>query len=226
MAKEPGDRWPTMSAFCHELELCLAELSFDADGTQIIAPRTAPRRHGDVSPWPVIALLVALLAIGATVAALVLTGHTPGGGTGGTSGGGRPVHLLATTAYDPFGTGGEHDELAHFATDGNAQTFWKSEHYDDAPSLAGKPGVGLVLDPGRTVALRDIRVTTTTPGFVALIKGGDSPTSFTKDLSASQTVSATSTFAVSGGSFRYYEIWITRLGPGFVDARINEVTAT
>ena len=68
------------------------------------------------------------------------------------------------------------------------QTFWKTEHYDDAPSLAGKPGVGLVLDPGRSVALREVHVTTTTPGFVALIKGGDSPTSFTKDVSASQTV--------------------------------------
>ena len=88
------------------------------------------------------------------------------------------MHLVASTAYDPFGTGGEHNELARFATDGNAQTFWKTEHYDDAPSLAGKPGVGLVLDPGRTVALHDVQITTSTPGFTAVIKGGDSPTSF------------------------------------------------
>jgi hypothetical protein len=70
-----------------------------------------------------------------------------------------------------------------------------------------------------------VHVTTTTPGFVALIRGGDSPTSFTKDVSASQTVSESTSFAISGGTFRYYELWITRLGPGFVDARVDEVTA-
>jgi tRNA A-37 threonylcarbamoyl transferase component Bud32 len=228
MAKDPGDRFPTMAAFCQELEACLRELSFgDGDGTQIIPPLPRPRRHGGLSPWPVLALIVSLLAIGAIVAALVLTGHTPGnsGGGGGGSAGGS-VHLLATTAYDPYGTDGEHDELAHYATDGNATTYWKTEHYDDAPSLAGKPGVGLVLDPGRAVALRELRIATSTPGFVAVIKGGDSPTSFTKDVSGSQTVSDGTTFSISGGSFRYYEVWITQLAPGFIDAKINEVTAT
>ena len=90
MAKDPGDRFPTMAAFCHELEACLRELSLDGDGTQIIAPPTARAHgaHGGVSPWPVLALLVALLAIGAIVAALVLTGHSPGGGGGTPSGGG------------------------------------------------------------------------------------------------------------------------------------------
>jgi hypothetical protein len=100
-----------------------------------------------------------------------------------------------------------------------------AEHYDDAPSLAGKPGVGLVLDPGRVVALHDVGHDDD-PGFVAVIKGGDSPTSFTQDVSASQTVSGATRFAISGGVFRYYELWITRLGPGFIDARVNEVTAT
>ena len=225
MAKEPGDRFPTMAAFCHELETCLAELSFDVDGTQIIAPRPVARRHGGLSPWPVLAALVALLAIGAIVAALVLTGHTPGRSKTPASGG-SPVHLLATTAYDPFGTGGEHNELARYATDGNDQTFWKTEHYNDAPSLAGKPGVGLVLDPGRVVALHELRIRTSTPGFVAVIRGGDSPTSFTQDVSVSEPVADGTRFRTFGGSFRYYEIWITRLGPSFIDARINEVTAT
>jgi hypothetical protein len=214
-----------MAAFCHELEACLRELSFDDDGTQIIVPPPLARRHRQrLSPWPLVALLVALLAIGAIVAALVLTGHSPGGG--GTPSAGRPVHLSAVTAYDPDGTGGEHNELAPLATDGNSQTFWKTEHYDDAPSLAGKPGVGLVLDPGRTVALHRVRIATSTPGFTAVIRGGDSPTSFTADVSASQVVQDGTQFAISGNAYRYYEVWITKLGPGFVNAAINEVTAT
>jgi hypothetical protein len=225
MAKEPDDRWPTMAAFCAELEGCLRELRPGEEGTQIIVPPRARRHRGGPSPWPVLAAIVALLAIGAAVAALVLTGRSPGRGSGSPAAG-APVHLLATTAYDPYGTGGEHNELAHYATDGNGLTFWKTEHYDDAPSLAGKPGVGLVLDPGRAVALHAVRVTTTTPGFVAVVKGGNSPTSFTQDVSASQTVAGATRFTISGAAFRYYELWITRLGPGFVDARVNEVTAT
>ena len=225
MAKEPDDRWPTMAAFCAEPEGCLCELRPGEEGTQIIVPPRARRHRGGLSPWPVLAAIVALLAIGAVVAALVLTGRSPGRGSGSPTAG-APIHLLATTAYDPYGTGGEHNELAHYATDGNGLTFWKTEHYDDAPSLAGKPGVGLVLDPGRTVALHAVRVTTTTPGFVAVVKGGNSPTSFTQDVSASQTVAGATRFTISGAAFRYYELWITRLGPGFVDARVNEVTAT
>ena len=219
MAKDPADRFPTMAAFCHELEACLSELSFDGDGTQIIVPLQPARRHRPrLSPWPVLALLVALVAIGAVVAALVLTGHSPGG-VGGTANSGTPIHLTAVTAYDPFGTGGEHNELAHLATDGDPDTFWKTEHYDDAPSLAGKPGVGLVLDPGRSVALHVVRIATGTPGFTAMIKGGDSPTSFTKDVSASQVVENGTEFTISGGAFRYYEVWITKLGPGFITPR-------
>ena len=93
----------------------------------------------------------------------------------------------------------------------------------------GKPGVGLVLDAGRSVALHDLTIATQTPGFVAVIKGGDSPTSFTKDtkdVSTPQVVADGTRFTISGGSFRYYEIWITRLGPSYPDAWINEVTAT
>jgi eukaryotic-like serine/threonine-protein kinase len=224
MAKDPGDRFPTMAAFCLELEDCLRELSIDADGTQIIAPPPRPRRHGGVSPWPVLALIVALLAIGAVVAALLLTGHTPGGSPS-SGGGGAPVRVAAISANDPYGTGGENDGLVRYATDGNNATYWKTERYFDAPSM-DKPGVGLVLDAGRNVALHDLTIATQTPGFIAVIKGGDSPTSFTKDVSTSMTVADGTRFTIAAGSFRYYEIWITRLGPSYSDASINEVTAT
>ena len=112
-----------------------ARAELDADGTQIIAPPPGAaaarrrRRRGRV-----LALIVALLAIGAVVAALVLTGHTPGAAAAAARrAAAAPVHVTAVAAYDPFGTGGEHDGLAHYATDGNDATFWKTEHYYDAP---------------------------------------------------------------------------------------------
>jgi hypothetical protein len=145
--------------------------------------------------------------------------------TGGSSSGGSVPKLEAKTAYDPFGTGGEHDAEAHLATDGDASTFWETEHYNDAPSL-GKAGVGLVLDAGRDVQLHQLGIATSTPGFTAEIKGGDSPTHFTAVVSPSQTVSGQTTFQVGNGAYRYYLIWITRLGAGYDTARINEVDAS
>src|ERR1700759_2458675 len=50
MAKRPEDRFPTMAAFCAELDACLAELQ--AAGT-VVAPAVAraPRRPRRMSPW-------------------------------------------------------------------------------------------------------------------------------------------------------------------------------
>ena len=80
-----------------------------------------------------------------------------------------------------FGTGGEHDETARFATDGNATTYWRTEHYNGV--ALNKPGVGLVLDAGRDRKLSTLVVTTDTPGFTAVIKAGPSPNgSFTTRL--------------------------------------------
>jgi len=46
-------------------------------------------------------------------------------------------------------------------------------------------------------------------------------------VSTSQTVNDGTTFRLTGdNAFTYYEIWITRLGPGSDRAEISEVTAT
>jgi serine/threonine-protein kinase len=225
MAKRPADRFPTMNAFGAELEACLVDLRTGTDWTQVIPPAAPPRRHRGrrVSPWPLIALIVAVLAIGAIVGVLVLRSHgsSPGGGGGGT---GAAVHVSAIAANDPYGTNGEHDAQVSLATDGNPSTAWTTEHYRDAPDL-GKPGVGLVLDAG-SGRVHALTISTTTPGFDAVIKASDSPGSFTTDVSGSQTVADGTTFSLSGQGYRYYEIWITRLGDGFDQAAINEVTAT
>jgi hypothetical protein len=159
----------------------------------------------------------------------VLRHHDNGGGGGGSGGPpvGGAIRLTALRANDPYGTGakGEHDERVPFATDGKGATYWETEHYNDAPSL-GKPGVGLVLDAHKSVALHQIAIATSTPGFRAVIKGSDSPTSFSTDVSSSQTVADGTSFTLSGGKYQYYEIWITRLGSGYGDARINEVRAS
>jgi hypothetical protein len=86
--------------------------------------------------------------------------------------------------------------------------------------------VGLVLDAGRAVQLHQLGIATSTPGFQAQIKAGDSPTHFTTVVAPSQTVGGSTTFRIANGDYRYYLIWITRLGAGYNTARINEVDAS
>ncbi len=238
MAKDPDDRFATMAEFCHELEACLAE----AQGvTQVLAPaggtpRARPRtRRAGVSPWPLLLVLAALIAIGAVVAALVW--HSGSGvfsihRSSSSGGSGPAVPVSAVTAYDPFGSppGQEHNADAPKATDGNAGTFWETESYHSTFAALGKQGVGLVLDAKRPLQLHRIAVTTTTPGFTAVIRAGDSTGAsagfFPDTVSASQTVVSGTKFAISGRRYRYYLLWITSLPPGGSSVRINEVTAS
>jgi eukaryotic-like serine/threonine-protein kinase len=223
MAKDPEARFATMADFWRELEACLAELQ----GTQVLAPPYAApaRRRSGVSPWPFVLVLVALLAIGAVIAALLIHRSDAGSPTGVVGGG--TVRLQAVTAYDPQGTGipGEHDADAPKATDHDGGTYWETERYKDSPSL-GKDGVGLVLDARGSVQLQKVGFATQTPGFTAEIKAGDSQTGPFPDVVAGpQVVGKEARFTIASGKHRYYLIWITRLGVGYATARINEVSA-
>jgi len=234
MAKRPEDRFQTMADFCRELEAILAE----AQGATVVAPAVPKRakrakqaratRRPGANPWPIILALVTLIAIGGVIAYLVMRNHNnnnnstnspPGGGGSGTP------SLKATGAYDPYGTGGENDSSAYKATDNNPSTYWETERYYNAPRL-NKPGVGLVLDAKSAVQLHQFGVVTSPPGFVAVIRAGDSPTSFPATVSSSQTVTGSATFTINGQPHRYYLLWITRLGPSYNTARINEVKAS
>jgi serine/threonine-protein kinase len=227
MAKRPEDRFQTMADFCRELEANLAE----AQGQTLVTPAPprkarAARRPG-ANPWPIVLALLTLIAIGAVIAYLLV--HRNNGNTGSTAGtgtGGVPT-LVATAAYDPWGTGtgGENDARAKYATDNNGATYWETERYYDAPSL-NKPGVGLVLDAKRVVQLQQLGVATSTPGFTAVIRAGDSTTHFPDTVSAPQTVGGRATFTIVGKPHRYYLLWIPRLGPGYNTAQINEVKAS
>jgi len=230
MAKRQEDRFDTMTDFCHELEANLQE----AQGTVVMTPppkaRRAPTRarRAGPNPWPIVLALLALIAIGGVIAYLALTRDTgnPTSTPPISTAAGTPVHIAAVTAYDPHGSGGEHDDKVGLATDGDGATYWETEHYNDAPSL-GKDGVGLVLDAGASVRLHTVGLSTATPGFVASIRAGDSKFGpFPVTVAASKTVGDRTQFTITGGGeHRYYVLWITRLGAGYNTARVNEIRA-
>jgi serine/threonine-protein kinase len=231
LAKRPQDRFPTMAALADELERCLAELGTpDAERT-LIAPspvlrESRPRRlrSRKRSRWPLI--LSALLLIGA---AAVLVGVLAlGGGSGEPAKGGATppastsVTLRAAGDFDPYAGDGEHPERIQDATDGDPSTYWPTQQYFDG---LAKPGVGLVVDAGRSVTLESVRVSTDTPGFTAEIHTIASPTARLGPAdSGSQPVGNTSTFSLRGRESRYYVVWITDLG-GNASAHLNEVSA-
>jgi len=121
----------------------------------------------------------------------------------------RFVKLTAAGAFDPEGDGHERDEEAPLAVDGNRSTFWRTERY----SRFFKTGVGLVLDAGRRVRVRQVVVDSATPGVRAEIRIGSSRTGPFTRVSPAKTLTARTTFPVAGRTGRYVVVWVTALPP-------------
>jgi eukaryotic-like serine/threonine-protein kinase len=165
--------------------------------------------------------LLVLIAAAAIVAGIIGLGGSENNENGTPPATGGPVSVSGVTAYDPEGDGAEHDSEAPDATDGNASTYWTTEHYRSFT----KSGVGLVLDAGRSTGLKSVTVTSDTPGFTAMILGGSAESGpFTSD-SASRVVSSPTRFTLQGHTARYYVVWITDLG-GNDAVHVNEVRAS
>jgi len=240
LAKDPAHRFPSMAALARELRACLAEADGEVppppedDGALTLvrpAPR-APARARDRRPArrrrrpTALYVLLAVAVAGAAFAAVFLLAGS--GHHGGLLGGGSSdtaVRLHGVGDYDPQGDGSEHSYNAPKATDDNPATYWDTERYATQDFGNLKRGLGLVLDAGSAVKLTQLTVTTSTPGFKAQIREGDSSTGgFTAD-SPTQTVSGTTTtFTLDGKTAQYYVVWITQLPPQDY-ARISEVTA-
>jgi len=222
LEKDPARRFPTMDAFANELRRCRDELgAFDADRTMVrgmpalaepVAARSArsrPRRGGHLPA--LLALTGAVLL--AIVLAVILYDRAGLGGHRHGAAASSVVPLRGVGDYDPQGDGEEHGYTAPLATDGNPTTHWETERYSTRQFGGLKSGLGLVLDAGKTVKLKQLTVTSTTPGFTAVVRVGPSASGpFTND-SATQIVQSSSTFALNGAAGRYYVLWITELPP-------------
>lgn len=132
-----------------------------------------------------------------------------------------PTRIVVTGvgAYDPEGDKSENGGDARLATDGNAKTAWKTEHYRSA---FGKSGVGLVLDAGRPVKASRVVVRTETPGYVAQVQVGDAAAGPFSPVSKSSKTTSRTTFTLRPRRGRYIVIWITSM-PAGGEAAVNEV---
>ncbi|MEO9175970.1 MAG: serine/threonine-protein kinase [Gaiellales bacterium] len=196
---------------------------------------TPPRRGLRIAS---IALLILVLALGGVVAAYIFhaqgssdaattTAPTTGPSTQpvGTTPStpakpppAKPLVLSAATSYDPQGDGSESQYLTPLAIDADPTTAWKTETYKSSvDDLAGKQGVGLVLDAGQAVRATTLRLVTLEPGWQGRIfstRAGTIPAQITgwTTISSVFTMNTTArTIALSGPPARFFLIWITKL---------------
>ena len=205
--------------------------SFDSDRT-FIAPspvlrESAPHRvRAQRRRWPLYVVL-ALIGAAAIVVGVLALGGSKGNQQGRAGGGPRaiPCHSQASARYDPHGTGGEHDGDAPKATDGNPATFWYTEHYD-SPRFGGlKDGVGLVLDAGSATTVSQLDRYERHAGLhrADRVRAARRPGRSHRSSGRRRSMAST-TFALTGATARYYVVWITNLG-AHASVDVNEVKA-
>jgi eukaryotic-like serine/threonine-protein kinase len=225
MAKRPEDRFPSMSALISAIEAALTSgAGGDETGVLPTIRPSAPRPRGPAEarrrprrrrPSRLPLLLALLVLVSGAVAVGILIRDTGGVGGGNAS---ASVHLTAVADYDPFGDRTEHPQDVPAATDGNPSTYWTTETYQSF----SKPGVGIVVDAGRSVELSELTVLSDTPGFTAKIRASNRADGGFVDVSNDETVERRTTFALAGGRHRYYLVWITNPNG---HAHIDEVRA-
>ncbi|HEY7692669.1 MAG TPA: hypothetical protein VH816_10050 [Gaiellaceae bacterium] len=134
------------------------------------------------------------------------------------------IKLVAVGPYDPPpGDGTENDAEVANAVDGDATTFWSTEHYTHG---FFKPGVGIVLDAGKRRRITRVLVATDEAGSRAEIQLADRPTGPYRVVSADKALEGTTAFPLKArAAGRYVLVWVTALSSSTGEAHLNEVRA-
>jgi Protein kinase domain len=176
-----------------------------------------PRRRAGVFGWLGIPLVIAgAVAVAIAFAVLLREFDVVGPSAREPTGAiGSPVppevmRAAAVSVIDPFGDGDELSSNAIYASDGNLETAWRSENYFDG--VLGKPGVGVVLDLGRSRDVEGLLLSTPHPGFAFHAAVGDDPDTLI-DAIGPQITAEDRTRVPLEGTGRYVLIWITSVVP-------------
>ena len=138
------------------------------------------------------------------------------------------------TDYNPDALSGpktQHPSQDPLAIDGNRNTAWSTESYDN--NDLGKAGVGIYVDAKPGVAAGNMIIDTDTPGYrVTIYARTSTPNPNTFDTRSggwvavgnAANVHATQTIKLhtAGVRYRYYLVWITSLG-NHASVDVNEI---
>lgn len=145
----------------------------------------------------------------------------------------RPVAIHSTGSFNPYNQppGDDNAAKVQLAADGNPSTSWMTDPYRSYAAFGNlKKGSGLMFDLGSAVSVRQVRVSTPTPGISFQILAADSPGEAQTEMSVMGSTSkaaASTTVPISRTSpHRYWVVWLTSLAPtagGEFQGGISEV---
>jgi hypothetical protein len=145
----------------------------------------------------------------------------------------KPVAIHSTGSFNPENQPPGDDNAAdvHLAADGNPSTSWMTDPYRGYAAFGNlKKGSGLIFDMGSAVSMKQVRISTPTPGISFQILAADSPseqqTAMTV-MGSKSKAGATTTLSINGtAKHRYWVVWLTALAPsssGEFQGGISEV---
>ncbi len=208
----------------------------------VVEPPLEPRSTlGRTVLWTSVAVLV----LGAMLLAFLVGSHgggspssdntpTSSGGTAAASA--QPIAIVGGQDFDPppEGSGDENPSEVPLAFDGNAATSWETLTYFD-PLSAVKPGVGLILDLGKSqdVSRVEVRLVGEPTDLELRAAPGDAtsaPTGSVDDYQVVQSVTGAGTKATLNldkpVKTQFLLVWLTNLPeekPGSWKGRISEI---
>jgi hypothetical protein len=149
---------------------------------------------------------------------------------------GAPLQVVRpgdVKSFNPFNSPPGDDNAADvgLAADGNPSTVWKTDPYRGYANFGNlKAGSGLIFDMGSAVTIRQVRISTPTPGISLRVLAADSPgqqpTAMKVAGSKSKAGSSLTVSTSAGGAHRYWVVWLTGLAPtqdGQFQGAISEV---
>ncbi len=138
-----------------------------------------------------------------------------------------PLPLANAAAFDPFGDDGqENDDAAGNVRDGNPDTVWTTQRYDNRDITRLKPGVGLVLSAEQRSQLTDLVLTSPTNDWAASFYVADhDPGTFEAwgtPVATREGIAAGSvTVDLRNTDGQAVLVWITDRGDGTADNRVT-----
>jgi hypothetical protein len=236
MARDPDARYASATALCGALDAVdvgrADDEPFDPtigvpvrDDTPAPGTSPAPRFTETERSWIVPAALIIVIALTLAIVALSLSGNDVGrtlfdAATGGRDEpAGEPIALAAAPeSFDPFGSGGEHDDELGLATDGDPGTAWTTERYDNRLLGGLKPGVGIVLSIHESGPLGALELASPTRDWSVEVYVADAPAAELADwgdpVATAEGIDGSATIDLGGAHGGAVLVWITDLGDG------------
>jgi eukaryotic-like serine/threonine-protein kinase len=259
MARDPDERYETAADLRAALLAAGAAPSPEADltGTHVVmapvapvppapgappspapSPTRAPSFRQTERSWLVPTILLVGLAIALGTAGLLLGRSGAGDLLGGVKDAitgtpdSSPIALSDAIAFDPFGDDrAENDEQADNVRDGNADTAWTTQSYNDPDITRLKPGVGIVLTAEQRGDLDElILLSPTNDWSAAFYVAGSDPGALDgwgEPVATREGIEAgTATIDLGDTAGQAVLVWITNRGDGSAENRVTIQEAT